>query len=62
MNVDENVEKERDRDGKRERQKESSLARPSSCNSSRTVMMLPEFRDRVYSRRATGGVRGSRRR
>lgn len=47
MNVDENVEKERER---------AFLARPSSCNSSPTVMMLLEFRDRVYSHRATGGV------
>jgi len=30
------------------------LVRLSSCNSSPTVMMLPEFRDRVYSRRAAG--------
>lgn len=45
MNVDENVERERERE-------RAYLARPSSCNSSPTVMMLPEFRDRVYSRRA----------
>lgn len=45
MNADENVERERER--------ARSMRAPSSCNSSPTVMMLPEFRDRVYSRRAT---------